>query len=322
MNAILTRLLPALLGSALPVFADHGPLLWSDDFNQPVNSAPDPAKWTYDLGGGGWGNNELETYTSARANSYIADDPDADDGRALVLRALTRMHHTSRQLTTACHSERSEESSAIFACGRATGFFATLRMTKACDACRLKTSTGAFTSARLKSLGLFSVRRGRIEARIKAAGGQGLWNAFWLLGDAIRTAGWPACGEIDVVEIINARPAIAHGTLHGPGYSGSQGITGSFTLPDRATFDSAYHVFAVDWTPEKIAWSVDGKIYHTVTPASLPAGAPWVFADRGFHLLLDLAVGGNWPGDPDATTVFPGEMRIDYVRVFAPSSEN
>lgn len=176
---------------------------------------------------------------------------------------------------------------------------------------------GKYTSARLKTQGRFSVTHGRIEARLRLPRGQGIWPAFWMLGDDIARAGWPACGEIDVVELIGHQPGTLHGTLHGPGYSGAGGISKSTRLPGDAVFADAYHVFAVDWRPGRIDWLLDGQVFHSLTPADLPKGAPWVFADASFFLLLNLAVGGLWPGYPDATTVFPQEYRIDYVRVYS-----
>lgn len=179
------------------------------------------------------------------------------------------------------------------------------------------TAPGVYTSARLKTLGKFSAKFGRIEARLKLPRGQGIWPAFWMLGDQIATVPWPACGEIDVVELIGHQPGTLYGTLHGPGYSAQHGLTKSTVLPDGAEFSQAYHVFAVEWRPGRIDWLLDGRRYHTRTLADLPAGARWVFDDVSCFLLLNLAVGGVWPGYPDATTVFPQEYRIDYVRVYA-----
>jgi beta-glucanase (GH16 family) len=241
-------------------------LVWSDEFNQTANSGPDAAKWTYDLGGGGWGNNELETYTDSRANSYIAADSAASDGKALVIAAV-------------------------------------------------KASNGSITSARLKTQGKFTFTYGRAEARLKTGDGKGIWPAFWMLGDNITSVSWPTCGEIDVLETVGAAPTIAYGTLHGPGYSGEHGI-GNHTTVATGTLASAYHVYAVDWTPDKIVWSMDGTICHTVTPKTLPAGASWVFT-RPFFMILNLAVGGYWPGNPDGTTKFPQTLKVDYVRVYA-----
>jgi beta-glucanase (GH16 family) len=161
------------------------------------------------------------------------------------------------------------------------------------------------------------VTYGRIEARMKLPEGQGIWPAFWMLGANITKVGWPKCGEIDIMEAPGHEPHKLHGTLHGPGYSCNKGISKATTLRDQKSLSAGYHVYAVDWSPGRIAWSLDGVVYHEVTPASLPAGAAWVFDDAPFFLLLNLAVGGHWPGYPDATTRFPQELRVDYVRVLA-----
>jgi len=240
---------------------------WSDEFYQSAGTAPDPAKWTYDLGGGGWGNQELESYTALRENSFVANDPAALDGRAMVIRAV-----------------RSEG--------------------------------GNYTSARLKTQGRFNAGYGRIEARMKLPVGQGIWPAFWMLGADIGTVGWPACGEIDVMEYLGHETSRVYGTLHGPGYSGASSVGASTTLPGNVSLAAGYHVYAIEWSPGKVEWSIDGTVYHTVTPANLPGGVQWVFDNNPHFLLLNLAVGGLWPGNPDGTTVFPQEFRIDYVRVY------
>ena len=170
-----------------------------------------------------------------------------------------------------------------------------------------------YTSARLLTKGRFETAYGRIEARIRIPRGQGLWPAFWLLGANIDSVGWPASGEIDVMENIGREPAMVHGTLHGPGYSGDKGVTASHSLPGAAFADD-FHVFAVEWTPGEIRWLVDAREYRRTTPADLPPGARWVF-DHPFFLLLNVAVGGAWPGDPDASTTFPQRMVVDYIRV-------
>ena len=174
--------------------------------------------------------------------------------------------------------------------------------------------TCRFTSARLKTKGRFEPTYGRFEARIRVPRGQGLWPAFWMLGADIDSVGWPRCGEIDVMEHIGREPAVVHGTMHGPGYSGASGIGGSHTLATTALADD-FRVFAVEWTPGQLRWLVDEREYRRASPADLPAGATWVF-DHAFFLLLNVAVGGSWPGDPDASTTFPQQMFVDYVRVF------
>jgi beta-glucanase (GH16 family) len=171
-----------------------------------------------------------------------------------------------------------------------------------------------YTSARLKTEGLFTQKYGRLEARIRIPRGQGIWPAFWMLGDDIGTVGWPTSGEIDIMENIGREPAVVHGTLHGPGYSGAGGIGRADTLRSGAYADD-FHVYAVEWQPNDIRWYVDGRQYHRMTPADIPNGTKWVF-QHPFFLLLNLAVGGGWPGDPDASSTFPQQMVVDYVRVY------
>lgn len=173
-----------------------------------------------------------------------------------------------------------------------------------------------YTSGRIQTKDRFEREGGRFAARIRLPVGRGIWPAFWMLGDNLATAGWPAAGEIDIMEHIGKFPAIAYGTVHGPGYSGSQGIGGSLTLPGGAKFADDFHVFACEWEPQELRFYVDGQLYHTVTPADLPAGKAWVFDDQPFFIILNLAVGGAWPGYPDSTTVFPQFLHVDYVRVY------
>ena len=170
-----------------------------------------------------------------------------------------------------------------------------------------------YTSARLKTKGRFEQTFGRFEARVRVPRGQGIWPAFWMLGADIDRVGWPACGEIDVMEHIGREPLTAHGTMHGPGYSGANGI-GNAVAFDQPVADD-FHVFAVEWAVNDLRWFVDGRQYFRTTSASLPQSARWVF-DHPFFLLLNLAVGGAWPGDPDATSTYPQEMVVDYVRVY------
>ena len=241
-------------------------LVWSDEFDAPDGSAPDLSKWVFDLGGDGWGNNELQTYTDRRENSVVRN------GQLVI---------TARRETVAGSDGRRRE----------------------------------YTSARLKTLGTFSQAYGKFEARLQLPRGQGIWPAFWMLGDDIATVGWPGCGEIDIMENIGKEPTVVHGTLHGPGYSGGQAIGAAFTHPAGRPFADDFHVFAVEWEPEVIRWYVDGTLYQTRTPRDLPSGARWVFNHPHF-LLLNLAVGGNWPGNPDSSTVFPQELVADWVRVY------
>jgi len=172
-----------------------------------------------------------------------------------------------------------------------------------------------YTSARLQSLGKFSQTYGRFEARIKLPRGQGMWPAFWMLGEDIASVRWPACGEIDIMENIGKEPGTVHGSIHGPGYTGSVGLEASYRLPKGRQFADHFHVFAVEWEPDAIRFYVDKHLYVTRTRNDLRPGWKWVF-DHPFFLLLNLAVGGDWPGSPDATTVLPQTMLVDYVRVY------
>ena len=174
---------------------------------------------------------------------------------------------------------------------------------------------GAYSSARFNTRKKFSVKYGRIEARIKIPAGQGMWPAFWMLGEDIATTGWPAGGEIDIMENIGKEPDVVHGTMHGPGYSGAQGSSGLFRLKNQERFADDFHVYAVEWETNEIRWYVDGQFYERRTPADLPAGKQWVY-NQPFFLVLNLAVGGGWPGYPDDMTKFPAVMAVDYVRVY------
>ncbi|HTR26849.1 MAG TPA: glycoside hydrolase family 16 protein [Terriglobales bacterium] len=175
--------------------------------------------------------------------------------------------------------------------------------------------TRNYTSARMKTFGKFSQKYGRFEARIKVPAGQGMWPAFWLLGNDIEEVGWPACGEVDIMENIGKEPSIVHGSIHGPGYTGTVGLEAPYTLPAGQRFSDDYHVFAVEWGPDSVAFYVDKTLYVTRTPANLRPGWKWVF-DKPYFLILNLAVGGDWPGAPDRTTKFPKDMLVDYVRVY------
>jgi beta-glucanase (GH16 family) len=175
--------------------------------------------------------------------------------------------------------------------------------------------TRSYTSARLKTLGLFTQAYGRFESRIKLPQGQGIWPTFWMLGGDSDAVGWPACGEIDIMENIGSEPSRVHGSLHGPGYSGANPLTGAYNLP-AGRFSDDFHVFAIEWEPGVIRFFVDDQLYATRTAPEVPASGRWVF-DHPFYLLLNIAVGGNYPGPPSRSTVFPQTMRVDYVRVYS-----
>ena len=170
-----------------------------------------------------------------------------------------------------------------------------------------------FTSGRINTSGHFEQKYGRIEARLKLPAGAGYWPAFWLLGANVATNPWPSCGEIDIMEYRGQEPLIAHGSLHGPGYSGGNAVSKSFTLTGASGFDADFHVFAVDWSPDEITFRVDGRAYQTVKSADVKGA--WAF-DHSFFVILNLAVGGDYVGPVPAATVFPQSMLVDYVRVY------
>jgi beta-glucanase (GH16 family) len=173
-----------------------------------------------------------------------------------------------------------------------------------------------YTSARLTTATTFTQAYGRFEASIQVPAGQGLWPAFWMLGDNINTVNWPNCGEIDIAEILGNATGTVYGSAHGPGYSGSS-ITNHYTLPSGQLLSNGFHTYAVQWSksPAQILYSVDGHTYATVTPAQVPAGGTWEF-NHPFNIILNLAVGGSWPGAPNASTPFPARMLVNYVRVY------
>jgi beta-glucanase (GH16 family) len=169
-----------------------------------------------------------------------------------------------------------------------------------------------YTSARINTGGKFSQAYGRFEARIKLPSGKGIWPAFWTLGENIGSAGWPQCGELDIMEAVGDF-SVNHGSCHGPGYSGGNPLTATFQDPSGSLADG-FHVYALEWQPNQVQFFVDGSLYETRTPADIP-GKQWVY-DHPFFVILNVAVGGNWPGAPDGTTQFPQTMMVDYVRVY------
>jgi len=267
-----------------------GTLVWSDDFSNSgsTNAQPNPAIWTYDTGDSGFGNSELEDYcawgstvspcSTASPNAYIAP------GGKLYIVA---------QQTTA-------------------GGFA----------------AGDFTSARMKTEGLFSFQYGRIEASISVPESQGMWPAFWMLGSNINTNPWPACGEADIMEHIdgNNTPFGGPGTGAAPGYDWAQasvhgtGLNGGNPYTTAGFSAASVHKYGMIWTKGQVQYYVDsptgsGQPYETFTSSTL-AGT-WPFDQGPQFILLNLAVGGSWPGNPNTTTVFPSQMVVNYVRIYA-----
>jgi len=244
-------------------------LVWSDEFALADGSAPDTRFWSYDVGGHGWNNGELQYYTNnRRANARI-------EAGCLVLEA------------------------------RKESFLADGK-------------TYDYTSARLNTAHKLDWTCGRIEARIRIPGGQGLWPAFWMLGSRYFEVGWPACGEIDIMENIGREPGTVHATLHGPEYFRETSERAAYGLRGAA-FRDDFHLFALDWDPGRIRISVDNTVFFERTARGLGADKTWVFQEP-FFLILNVAVGGIWPGYPDATTTFPQRMLVDYVRFYERTS--
>ena len=182
---------------------------------------------------------------------------------------------------------------------------------------RRDAATGKWTSARMATKGLQSFQYGRIEARVQIPAGPGVWPAFWMLGDNVSERHWPACGELDIMENIGKEPGKIHGSVHGIGFTGTP-LTTVGTLPEDAEFAAGFHTYGMIWSPGKVQYYVDDPAhpYATYTPADLPKGAVWPFDDGRYFFLLNLAMGGDWPGPPAATTPATVEMLVDYVRVY------
>jgi beta-glucanase (GH16 family) len=169
-----------------------------------------------------------------------------------------------------------------------------------------------YTSARILTKGKFEQKYGRIEARIKVPLGKGLWPAFWMLGANSSTVTWPQCGEIDIMEYLGNNPTTIFGSVHGPGYSGGNAISKNFALPNDR-FDNDFHIFGIEWDENQINYYVDNVLYNQITPSKVTG--EWVF-NQPFYIILNMAVGGNFPGAPNTETVFPQTMQIDYIRVY------
>ena len=257
-----------------------GTLVWSDEFSNSGSTPaqPNASTWTYDVGTNCCGNNELETYCA-----WGSTTAPCDSGNPNAYVATDGYLHIVAQ----------------------------------------NPSSKVYTSARLKSQGMFSFMYGRIEARIKVPESQGMWPAFWLLGNNIATVNWPTCGETDIMEHIdgsNPPPAAGEppygsdwiaGSLHGVDYNtGTKWSPKDFSAAD-------WHIYGAIWTKGQIQFYVDdpANVYATYTPQSVIGGI-WAFDQGPQFIILNLAVGGTWPGNPDSTTVFPGDMTVDYVRIY------
>lgn len=262
-------------------------LTMADEFDGEDGSAPSSELWEIETGYGsdGWGNDEWQLYTSSSDNVRVerkrAEDGSLEDDGYLVI-------------TAQCDAET---------CGK---------------------RDGTITSGRIKTQRLFQQKHGRFEARIKLPEGAGYWPAFWMLGANIEEVSWPDCGEIDIMENVGRRPEQIFGTVHGPGYSAGESIGSEFDLPEGETFADDFHVFAVEWDPSRISFWVDGEVqdgvvvggevYNIISSSRILNEGEWVFNNE-FFLLLNLAVGGTVGGSV-GDGIFPGEVLVDYVRVY------
>ncbi|KRG82987.1 beta glucanase [Stenotrophomonas daejeonensis] len=240
--------------------------VWTDEFDS-INGA----NWSFETGGGGWGNSELQYYTAGQ-NAFIQYDASAGSNVLVI--------------------EARQGNPGNYSCWYGS--------------CQ-------YTSSRMVSRDKRIFRHGRVEARLKLPQTQGIWPAFWMLGNNIGQVGWPQSGEIDIMEHVGFEPTLTHGALHGPGYSGNTPFTGTHNLNQQV--DAGYHVYAVEWDANGIRWSVDGQQFYSVSRADVTARGQWVF-DEPFFVLLNVAVGGSWPGSPDGSSRFPQRMYVDYVRVY------
>lgn len=239
-------------------------LTFAQEFDGKAGTAPDRKVWSRDTGGGGYGNNELQSYTEGNKNAF-------HDGKGSLIIEARKEKTTGEDNITRDYS-----------------------------------------SARLKTNASFSQAYGKFEARLKMPKGKGIWPAFWMMGDNIAKVGWPNCGELDIMEFLGHETQKLHGTVHGPGYSGGGGISGS--LDTGLDLSADFHVYGMEWEPEEIRFTFDGKVYQTVRPNDIGSN-DWAY-DHPHFFILNLAVGGNWPGNPNENTTFPQRYTIDYIRAY------
>lgn len=272
--------------SAPPTGAVQWTQQWCDEFDSPAGTPIDAAKWQFEKGNLGV-NNEIEYYCAPSDGSPCDPaNPNAflDGNGHLVIQALRLNDNVTA-------------------------------------------GSNSWTSARLNTANnLASFQYGRIESNMQLSAGAGIWPAFWALGTNIATVGWPSSGEIDYMENVpitgGLGPNVVRSTIHGPNYSGGNGIHGDLTFPGGGDV-TGFHTYGAIWSPYMVQFYVDdpASVFFVATPANLPAGASWVF-NNPFFLLLNLAIGGtgSWPGPPDSTTPSPATMTVDYVRVYQAAS--
>lgn len=175
-----------------------------------------------------------------------------------------------------------------------------------------------YTSAKIKTQGKVLAQPGRVETRIKLPLGQGLWPAFWLLGSNFPATPWPLCGELDVMEHRGSRPGETSSAIHGPNYFGATPFAHAYTL-QTGRFADDFHVFAVEWDATRVRFLVDSTLHYGITREAVERAGAWVF-DQPFFVILNLAVGGNFDGDPQSDAILPATMLVDYVRVYVRSA--
>lgn len=232
-------------------------LVWQDEFSDDNINLDN---WTHEIGGHGWGNNELQYYTDRTTNSF----------------------QTLGYLVIEARVEQQ--------------------------------GNNDYTSARIISQGKKQFQYGRIDFRAKLPEGRGIWPALWMLGANFSSVGWPACGEIDIMEMIGSQTSLIHGTAHFGNSAADRDSDGSSSFLLNESYSDMFHVYSIIWKEDSIEWLRDGITFHSLTPADV-APYNWPFNDE-FFFIMNVAVGGNWPGSPDGTTAFPQQMVVDYVRVF------
>ncbi len=256
-----------------------GTLVWSDEFTNSTGAPaqPDPTIWTYDTGNSGFGNNELENYCAWGSST----SPCSTTNPSEFVGTDGYLHIEAQQ-----------------------------------------PSAGVYTSARVKTQGLFSFQYGRFEVRAQVPEAQGFWPAAWLMGNNIATVNWPSCGEQDVLERVNAAltPDWNAGSIHGIGFTGATGMGTTYYFPSGQTA-AQWHTYGMIWSNGSVAYYIDhpSHPYATFTTSSISgfSGAIWPFdSGQSNFILLNLAIGGDYPGPPDSSTPFPSEILIDYVRVY------
>ncbi|GAB3292474.1 hypothetical protein GCM10027511_05610 [Hymenobacter humi] len=247
---------PPVVNEEARNYADYTTLVWGDEFD---GSALDQTKWGYDLGGSGWGNNELQNYTNSSENSFV-------NGGNLTIKAL-----------------------------------------------RQQSGSNGYTSARLLTKGKQTFQFGRIDVRAKIPKGKGVWPAIWMLGADIDQNNWPKCGEIDIMELRGSRPKELLSTMHFADPQGARRLKGT-TKTVTADLSDDFHIYSVVRSRDQIRVYLDSELFFTFTSGDTSGGS-YPF-NNPFFMILNVAVGGDFDGNPDASTVFPQQMQVDYVRYF------